>query len=146
MRRVISFLVVAAILVAFAWWMAELPGSVSVNVGTINMSAPTPVALLAALVLFLVVYIIVRLLALVFRLPSRTRRLRAMRNRDRGDTAVTRTLLALAGGDPDTARREAQRSRLARRHAAYVAALRLRRPARWRSGACRRSVHRTRRP
>jgi HemY protein len=111
MRRVISFLVVAAILVAFAWWMAELPGSVSVNVGTINMSAPTPVALLAALVLFLVVYIIVRLLALVFRLPSRTRRLRAMRNRDRGDTAVTRTLLALAGGDPDTARREAQRSR-----------------------------------
>jgi HemY protein len=111
MRRVISFLVVAAILVAFAWWMAALPGSVSVNVGAINMSAPTPVALLAALVLFLVLYIVVRVLAMVVRLPSRTRRLRAARNRDKGDTAVTRTLIALAGGDPDTARREAQRSR-----------------------------------
>ena len=111
MRRVLTFLIVAAILVAVAWWMIELPGSVSVNVGAINMSAPTPVALLAALVLFLVIYIIVRLLALVVRLPGRTRRLRAVRNRDKGDTAVTRTLLALAGGDPDTARREAQRSR-----------------------------------
>ena len=111
MRRILSFLIVAIVLVAFAWWLAGLPGSVSVTVGTINMSAPTSVALLAAILLFIVAYIVIRLIAVLVRLPRRTRRLQAERSRNRGDVAVTRTLLALAGGDSDTARREAQRSR-----------------------------------
>ena len=111
MRAVLTFLVVAAALVAFAWWLIGLPGSVSVGVGSVTMTAPTSLAILALLLLVIVLYIVLRLLAALIRLPGRSRRLRAARDRDRGERAVTRTLLALAGGDPDTARREAQRGR-----------------------------------
>lgn len=111
MRAVVTFLVVATAIVAIAWWVAGLPGSVSIDVGSISMAAPTPVALLAAVVLFLVLYVLIRLLVMVVRLPRRTRRMRAERNRRSGEVAVTRTLLALAGGDPDAARRESDRGR-----------------------------------
>jgi HemY protein len=111
MRRIVVFLVVAAALIAFAWWLADLPGMVSAQIGNTSFAASTPVAALAAIVLFILAYLIVRLLVMVLRLPSRTRRMRAARERKRGETAVTRTLLALASGDAQTARREAQRSR-----------------------------------
>ena len=111
MRAVITFLVVATALVALAWWMAGLPGSITIEIGSFGLSAPTPVALLAAVVLFFAIYIVIRLLATVLRLPGRTRRIQAARARKKGDAAVSRTLLALAGGDADTASREARRGR-----------------------------------
>ena len=111
MRRVLSFLVVAAVIIGFAWWLVGLPGSVSAQIGETTFGAPTSVALLAAIVLFLALYALVRLLAMLVRMPSRTARMRAARDRRRGETALTRTLLALAGGDGEAARREAQRSR-----------------------------------
>ncbi len=111
MRAVITFLVIAAIVIGAAWWVAALPGAVSAQIGDIAVSMPTPVALLAAVVAFLVLYLLVRLLVMLIRLPSRNRRLRAARARRRGETAVTRTLLALAGGDSAKARHEARRSR-----------------------------------
>ena len=111
MRGILTFLVAAIVVVGVAWWAAALPGSVSIDVGSVSLSAPTPVALLAVVLLFLVIYVVIRLALMIIRLPRRTRRMRADRDRARGETAVTRTLLALAGGDPDTARREAQRGR-----------------------------------
>ncbi len=111
MRAILKFLVVATALVLFAWWLTDLPGAVSVGVGTVTMSAPTSLALLALLLFVIVLYVVVGLLVGLIRLPRRSRRMRAARDRDRGDAAVTRTLLALAGGDPDTARLEAQRGR-----------------------------------
>ena len=111
MLQVLAFLVVAALLVGFAWWMAALPGSVAIHAGAFDVAAPTPVALLAAMVLFAALYILIRLLAMVVRLPRRNRQIRAGRARIRGDRAVARTLLALASGDADRARSEAQRGR-----------------------------------
>ncbi len=111
MRAVLKFLIAAAVIIAAAWWVAGLPGAVSAQIGTLAVSLPTPVALLAAVVAFVVLYVVVRLLATLLRLPGTGRRMRAARARRRGETAVTRTLLALAGGDSAAARREAQRSR-----------------------------------
>lgn len=111
MRAVIAFLVIAAIVLGAAWWVAALPGSVSATIGETSFSAATPVALLFAVVLFVVIYLLVRLLVMLIRLPRRTARMRAARDRRRGETAVTRTLLALAGGDGEAARREASRGR-----------------------------------
>ena len=111
MRRVITFLVVAIALVAFAWWLAGLPGAFTIEVGDATLSTRTPVAILLAILAFIVLYALVRLLALLVRLPSRTRRMRSVRARTQGDEAVTQTLLALASGDAGTARRQAQRSR-----------------------------------
>ena len=111
MGKILAFLVVAIAVVAFAWWMAELPGAVAIHAGSLDVAAPTPIALLAAILLFLALYIVIRLIAAIVRLPRRSRRIQAERSRRRGDKAVTRTLLALAGGDADTARSEAQRGR-----------------------------------
>jgi HemY protein len=111
MRRVILFLLAAAILIALGWWLFDLPGTVSIVVGDLTMSAPTPVALLAVVILFVAVYIVFRIIAAIVRLPRRTRRLKLERRRQSGDAAVTRTLVALAGGDTDGARSAAQRAR-----------------------------------
>ena len=111
MRAILTFLVVAAVLVGFGWWLIDLPGTVTVGVGTVTMTMPTSLGILGLLLLVVILYFALRLLVAIIRLPSRSRRMRAARDRTRGDTAVTRTLLALAGGDPDTARSEAQRSR-----------------------------------
>ncbi len=129
MRRVLVFLLATAVLVAFAWWLADLPGTVGASVGSVAISLPTSWAALGLLVLLAVVYVLVRLLVMIVRLPARTRRLRAERARKPGADAVTRTLLALAGGDPDTARAAGQAEPgLAGRHAADPAAGRLCRP------------------
>jgi HemY protein len=111
MRRVIGFLVIATVVIAFAWWLSGLPGSVNAQIGDLSFSAPTPVAILAAIIAFVVLYAVIRLLVMIVRLPSRTRRMRAQRDRKRGETAITRTLLALASGDSAAARREAKRGR-----------------------------------
>ena len=111
MRRVVVFLVVTAVLVAFAWWLAHLTGTVGASVGSFAMTLPTSWAVLALLVLLVVAYVFIRLLVMVVRLPARTRRMRAERARTAGGEAVTRTLLALAGGDSENAMQQAQRSR-----------------------------------
>ena len=111
MRRVVVFLIVTATLVAFAWWLAALPGSVGATIGDVSISLRTPWAVLGLLVFVALVYVLIRTLALILRLPSRTRRMQGERARRQGSEAVTRTLLALAGGDPEAARKQAQRSR-----------------------------------
>ena len=111
MRRVLVFLLAAAIVVAFAWWLAGLPGALTGTVGDITVTLPAPWAVLALIVLFLVGYAALRLVVMVVRLPSRSRRMRGRRAREAGDRAVTRTLLALAGGDGAAALRQAERSR-----------------------------------
>jgi HemY protein len=111
MRRVITFLIAAGLLVAFAWWLAGLPGTIGATIGDITISLPTAWALLGAIVVFVLLYLLVRLVALIVRLPSRTRRKVAERARVRGDQAITHTLLALAGGDGAGAMKAAASSR-----------------------------------
>ena len=111
MRRIITFLVVAIVVIAFGWWLAGLPGTFGATLGDVTISLPAPWAVLGAIILFLVVYLAFRLVTLILRLPTRSRRIAAERARVKGDQAVTRTLLALAGGDGATAMKEAGRSR-----------------------------------
>ncbi len=111
MRRVITFLLITALLVAFAWWLAELPGSVGATMGDVSVSLPTSWAVLSLIAFLVIAYVIIRLLVMVFRLPSRTRRIKGARAQRAGSDAVTKTLLALAGGDSEMAQRQAQRSR-----------------------------------
>ena len=111
MRAVIGFTLLAALVIAGAWWLAGLPGGVSVTVlgTTIETSAPVALTLLA--LLFLAIYIVIRLLAALIRIPAGARHWGRARDRRRGDTAVTRTLVALAANDTGAARREAGLSR-----------------------------------
>lgn len=111
MATVLRFLLLAALCVAGAWWVAALPGSVSMTIAGTTIETATPVALTLLVLLFLAIYVAVRVIAGVIRLPRSMRRGRRDRNRVRGDAAVTRTLVALAANDGGAARREAERSR-----------------------------------
>jgi HemY protein len=111
MRRIVMFVVLVAALVACAWLVADLPGFVSLKFGNFVFEARAPVALLLALVLFIILYLTARLIGLLFRGPRHFRHWRGYRRREMGDRAVTRTLLALAAGEPSEARREAGRAR-----------------------------------
>jgi len=111
MRTVLGLTVLAAALIALAWWVAGLPGSVSATISGTTFEMSTPVALVMLTALFLVLYFAIRLLASVLRLPRRGRVRRERRNRMRGERAVTRALVALAASDASAAQREAGRSR-----------------------------------
>ncbi len=111
MRRVLLLLVAAILVVALAWWVAGLPGTVSVGLYGYTVQLATSLALVATALLVIVLVLLVRLLAWVLATPRRLRARRERRRRQAGDRAVTRTLVALAAGEDGNARREAGRAR-----------------------------------
>ncbi len=56
MRRVLVTLVVAAVVVAVAWFLAGLPGTVTAQMGDMTFSAATSVVAVGLLAVFLSVY------------------------------------------------------------------------------------------
>jgi HemY protein len=111
MRRILFALVAAAIVLALAWAVFALPGRLTLEWNDTTLETSAPVAALALLVLLALVWIVLRLLTGAWRAPRAASRAWQARRRRIGEQAVTRTLVALAAGDADTARREAQRSR-----------------------------------
>ncbi len=111
MRRALTFILLLVIAVGVAWWVAHLPGQATLRFGATVVSAPVSVTVLAAALLFLVLYVLFRLIGGILRLPGGMRRRGRERARRRGDGAVTRALVALASGHAGEARREAARAR-----------------------------------
>jgi HemY protein len=111
MRRVLFGLLACAVVVGAVLWVALLPGSVRFEAGTLAVDAATPVVVFAGLLVLAVLYLAVRALAWLVRLPRRMRLARAMRRRRDGDRAVTRALVALAAGHQSDAVAEANRAR-----------------------------------
>ena len=110
MFRVLWVLVVAAVVVGIAWWLAGLPGQVTVNAAGYSVETTTPIAILGAAVLLALLLALLWLAIVVATFPQRWHRWRQRKRRAAGDAAVTRTLLALAAADPG-ARRQAARAR-----------------------------------
>ncbi len=111
MRRILLVLVACVVVLAVAWALAGLPGRLTFEVGDTTVEATAPIAALAAVVAFAVVYAVLRVLGALVRTPRAIGRARAARRRRLGELAITRTLLALAAGEKGDARREAARSR-----------------------------------
>jgi HemY protein len=111
MRRVFFFLVASAVVLAIAFGLASLPGTVSAEFGSVSLAVRTPVAAFALILLVLLAYVLLRLTGVLFRLPRRWRHWRSRGDRARGDRAVTRTLLALAAGEGRGAERDAATAR-----------------------------------
>lgn len=111
MRLVLWIVVAAAITVALAWWLAGLPGTVSVSLGRLTIETSTALAMTGVIVIVLVLVGLLRLLGWVFGVPLRIVGWRGRRRRVQGDEAVTRTLVAIAAGEPGGARRELSRAR-----------------------------------
>lgn len=111
MTRVLLALILSAAVLMLAWRIALLPGTVALEMGEFAIEAPVPVAGLGAIALFVLLYVLFRLLGWLHRLPRNLRARKAQRHRTHGDAAVTRTLIALAAGDANAARREAAAAR-----------------------------------
>jgi HemY protein len=111
MRRVLGFLILAAILLAIAFAIGAIPGTLVATVGTLTISLSLPLAILALLVTIIVVYLVLRLIGLIFSVPSRFGRGRHERQQRQGDRAITRAMVAIAAADPRAALRESDRAR-----------------------------------
>jgi len=111
MRRALLTLLVAAVVVAVAWYLAGLPGTVTAQIGGVTFQAAVSVVAVALLVAFVALYILLRLIGALIRLPRVLRARRAAARRGAGDIATTRALVALAAGETGDARREAARAR-----------------------------------
>ncbi len=111
MRKVVLWVIVAALAVALAWWIAGLPGTVTVSLHGYTVSLATSLALLGVVLIVLALVLLLRVLGWAIATPRRLRARRARRKREAGDRAVTRTLVALAAGEDGHARREAMRAR-----------------------------------
>jgi HemY protein len=111
MLKVFVTLIVCALVVTAAWLIAGLPGHVTVSLAGYTIETSTALAAVALLIIVLVLFAVLRLIGGIFRLPWRIGAWRGRKRRESGDTAVTRTLVALAAGDQGDARREARRAR-----------------------------------
>jgi HemY protein len=111
MRRVLGFLILAAILLAIAFGIGAIPGTVVATIGTLTLAISLPLAILALLVTILVIYLMLRVIGLVFSAPGRFGRGRHERQQRQGERAVTRAMVAIAAADTRGALRESGRAR-----------------------------------
>jgi HemY protein len=111
MRRILTVLAASIVVLGIAWVVAGLPGRITAEFGGTTVEMATPVAAVGLLLVFLALYLVLRLLGGLLRLPGIAARWDAQRDRQRGDVAVSRALVALAAGDRADARREAGRAR-----------------------------------
>lgn len=111
MRRVVAFLLAAALVVAASWYLSGLPGQVAATIAGITVETSAPVAALALILIVGALYCVLRLLSALVFLPRTLGRVRARRRRVQGDAAVTRALVSLAAGDAADAVHYTQRAR-----------------------------------
>jgi HemY protein len=111
MRTIIGLLIVTALVVAGAWYLQHLVGSIALQVGSIVVQAPLSVAVLAVLAFVGTLYLLFRVTSLLLGF-GKSFRIRSERTlRRRGDEAVTNVLLALAAREGADAKREAAKAR-----------------------------------
>jgi HemY protein len=111
MRRALVLLAALAAVTALAYWLADTGGVIEVQVGETWIGIGVPVAVVLAVVGFVLLHGLLNGIAWLLGIPARRRAARAARRRAEGDTAVTRALVALAAGTADQARIEARRAR-----------------------------------
>ncbi len=111
MRRVFFLLASGAVVVGLAWWLAAMPGDVTLRLLGFTIETRTGLALLGGVILLLLVLFVLRLGLAVVNIPTAVGRWRANRRRTRGDAAVAEALVALAAADARAARGAAGRAR-----------------------------------
>lgn len=110
MRRMLGFLLVAALTMLAVVWFADRPGEVSVVWQGWRIDTSFGILVLAALALSVVAIVLARLWRAVVGGPRRLLLWRRDRRRRQGYAALTNGLVAVAAGDPQEARRHARRA------------------------------------
>ena len=110
MRVVLGLIVLAALAVGLGWWLQHLSGALSLTIGTLQIQTPISIAIVALVLTIIAVYLVLRIIATIFRLPGAFRSRGERSRRRRGEAAVTSTLVALAAREPNDARKHAARA------------------------------------
>jgi HemY protein len=111
MWRAIRFLVIAAILLALAWGIGNIPGTLVAHSGPYTVTCPVPVAIILLVILTLLLTLLLRLLGGVRRAPGGFGNWRSGKRQKLGEAATERGLVALAAGDAPAAQAEAATAR-----------------------------------
>lgn len=111
MRYALLVLIVLAAGVIAAFWLADLGGTVDIQVADVAIAVSFPIALLILLAAFAVVHLLLSAFGALRRWPRMARLRRQIRRREEADQAITRALVALAAGTGDAARLEVRRAR-----------------------------------
>ena len=111
MRRALFWLCLLALGVAAALYLANLGGSVEVQVADAWIGTTLPVALLLLALLFLVLHLLLSGFGALRRAPERLRLKRNLQRRHEAEQAMTRALVALASGTGEAARLEMGKAR-----------------------------------
>jgi HemY protein len=111
MLRALKFLLIAAVLLAVAWWIGGLPGTLVAHSGPYTVETSVPAAILILFLIALFFTILLRVLGGIRRAPGGFGAWRGGRRQKLGEIATQRGLVALAAGDASAARAEAGRAR-----------------------------------
>lgn len=110
MRRLLAFLLVTALAVAGAVWLADRPGEVVIRWQGWRIDTSVPMLLATLVVLMAVVTLVGRLGRLVFGAPGRILAARRAKRTRRGYVALSDGLAAVATGDSRQAAKLARRA------------------------------------
>jgi HemY protein len=109
-RRLLFFVIVAAALVAAAYWLAEYEGTISVDWLGHHADVSTALAVPALGLVIVAGALAYRLWRAAVTAPRRLARAHAARRRERGHHALTLGLVAAAAGDHREAARQSRRA------------------------------------
>lgn len=110
MRRLVVFILVTALLVFAAVWLADRPGEVTIRWQGWRVDTSVPVLLILALAAVAVMVFIGRVLRMVIEGPKRWFAERRRKREREGYRALTDGLAAIASGDTGQAKRLAKRA------------------------------------
>ena len=111
MWKALKFCIVAVIILGIAWWVASLPGDMSVDAAGYQIIAPVPVVLLFVIILVVLAIILTRILGGVRRGPARLANWNKKRRHTAGEAALQRGLVAVAAEDAGSAGAAAKKAK-----------------------------------
>jgi HemY protein len=117
LARALWFFLLAAVFAFVAASVASEPGSFVLTWGTTQYAMSLPVAAGVCFMVIVAILLLYRVFAFFVDVPGATSRWAKGRRRDRGVTALSRGLVAVAAGDPGEARAQANRARALLDHA-----------------------------
>ncbi|CAH0280175.1 heme biosynthesis HemY N-terminal domain-containing protein [Roseomonas sp. CECT 9278] len=112
MRRALLLLTGLAAVTGLALWLAQVGGTVEIEVGEVWIGITVPIAVMGLALAFVLVQAVLSGLRWMAAVPARQRAARRAQRRADGDAAVTRALVALAAGTAEAARVEVRRARV----------------------------------
>ncbi len=110
MWRALRFLTVLALLVALAVWLADRPGSVTLQWQGYRLDTSFTLLMVAVAAIAVTSALLYRLWIVIGDWPARIVRRHRENRRQRGYLALTRGMVAVAAGDADDARRQVKRA------------------------------------